>query len=67
MKVVIDGAEFEAVTVDSGEHQGTMLGHLLFLCPINHLPDVVKSIVRLSADDCLLYRRIKAMEDHIAL
>ena len=66
MKVVIDGEESDAVTVDSGVPQGTILSPLLFLCHINDLPDALKSTVRLFADDCLLYCCVKTMEDHIA-
>ena len=45
MKVVVNGEESEAVNVDSGVPQGTVLGPLLFLCHINDLPDAVKSRV----------------------
>ena len=67
MREVIDGEESEAVPVDSGVPQGTVLGPLLFLCHINDLPDAVKSTVRLFADVCLLYRQVKSTEDHISL
>ena len=67
MKVVVDGEESDSVTVDSGISQGTVLGPLLFLCPINDLPDAVKSTVRLFADECLLYRSIRNMDDHLVL
>ena len=56
MRVVIGDEESEAVPVDSRVPQGIMLGTLLFICHINDLPDIVKSTVRLFADDCLLYR-----------
>ena len=67
MKVVVDGEQSEEAEVLSGVPQGTVLGPLLFLCHINDLPDCVSSIVRLFADDCLLYRTIKTQADHIAL
>jgi hypothetical protein len=67
MKVVVEGEHSEAVHVDSGVPQGTVLGPLAFLCHINDLPDCVKSSVRLFADDCLLYRPIKSWQDHIDL
>jgi len=67
MKVVVDGEASESVGVDSGVPQGTVLGPLAFLCHINDLLDCVKSTVRLFADDCLLYRRIRSRQDHLKL
>ena len=67
MRVVIEGIQSEATTVDSGVPQGTVLGPLLFLCHINNLPECVSSQVRLFADDCLLYREISTFNDHVTL
>ena len=41
--------------------------HWSHKCHINDLPDVVKSQVRLFADDCVLYRPVKSQCDHIKL
>ena len=65
--VVVEGRRSGAVPVESGVPQGTVLGPLLFLLHINDLPSVVSSRVRLFADDCLLYRTIATVEDHVAL
>ena len=67
MQVVVNGESSELASVDSGVHQGTVLGPLLFLCHINDLPDQVESTVRLFADDCLLYRCIRSVWDHTLL
>ena len=67
MRVVVDGESSSEAPVVSGVPQGTVLGPLLFLCHINDLPERVSSSVRLFADDCLLYRRIRNHDDHLAL
>ena len=65
--VVVDGIQSDLVTVDSGVPQGTVLGPILFLLPINDLPSVISSKVRLFANDCQVYRKIKNKQDQIAL
>ena len=67
MKVVLEGESSDAVAVESGVPQGTVLGPILFLCHINDLPSCVESEVRLFADDCLLYRQINTLADHTTL
>ena len=68
MRVIVEGVESSETTVDSGVPQGTVLGPLLFLCHINDLPERTRSaIVRLFADDCLLYRTIRHLNDQLAL
>lgn len=67
MNVVVEGEHSDTAYVESGVPQGTVLGPIMFLCHINDLPDSVKSQVRLFADDCLLYREIKSMQDHVTL
>ena len=67
--VLIEGHRSHEDSVDSGVPQGTVLGPLLFLCYINDLPSVIHptTSMRLFADDCLLYRSISSLQDHLQL
>ena len=65
--VKIGDACSEEVLLPFGVPQGSVLGPILFLVMINDLPDCVKSIVRLFADDCVLYRCINNFEDCLIL
>ena len=67
MRVMVNGEYSSEAEVLSGVPQGTVLGPILFLVMINDLPDCVKSIVRLFADDCVLYRCINNFEDCLIL
>ena len=65
--MIVDGEASSDHYVESGVPQGTVLGPLLFLVHINDLHDCVKSSVRLFADDCLLFRPIRCLADHLTL
>jgi hypothetical protein len=64
---VPQGTVSSSLTMDSGVPQGTVLGSLLFLIHINDLPEVVSSQVRLFADDFLLDRKIRSLQDQLQL
>ncbi len=66
-RVVVDCAQSDAVHMDLGVPQGTVLGPLLFLLHINNLPQNVNSKVRLFVDDCLLYHEIHNEQDQLTL
>lgn len=65
--VVVNGKHSGWRRVTSGIPQGSVLGPILFIIYINDLPDVVKSIMLLFADDAKLYREIRSAADHTAL
>ena len=66
-QVIVDGSKSGASDVQSGVPQGTVMGPLLFLLFINDMPAVVDpgTRVRLYADDCLVYRCIKSIQDQL--
>ena len=68
-QVIVDGAKSDASDIRSGVPQGTVMEPLLFLLFIYDLPSVAHpgSSVRLFADDCLVYRPIKTLEDQLQL
>ena len=66
-KVLVNGEKSNPADVLSGVPQGIMLAPLLFLCYINDLPNLVKSKVRIYADDTLLYNKIHNINDCLQL
>ena len=62
-RVVVDGEASDTIHVESGVPQGTVLGPLMFLLYINDIGDNINSSIKLFADDCLLFRKIKTSED----
>ena len=60
---MLDGVSSEAVSVDLGVPQGTVLGPRLFLFYINDLQSRLTSKVRLFADDTIIYLTIANEDD----
>jgi len=66
-QVVIENKSRDVSPVTFGVPQGSVLGFLLFLLFINDLPRNIDSVVKLYADNVLMYRSIKNVSDHQAL
>ena len=60
-KFRIGGQISEEVRVTSGVPQGRVLGPLLFLAYVNDIWRNTVSIIRLFADDCVIYKKILIM------
>ena len=59
----VNGYTSDWADVSSGIPQGSVLGPVLFVLFINDLPDVVRSVVRIFADDTKLYGKATTEED----
>ena len=58
---------YVAFDVISGVPQGSVLGPTLILLYINDIVTDIQSTIRLFADDCLIYRHMKSLDDHCIL
>jgi len=67
MRVRVNGSFSNWAEVFSGVPQGSVLGPLLFLLFVNDLPNVIKSHIRMFADDTKIWRTIKDDTDSIWL
>jgi len=54
----VGGQLSEEVRIMSLAPQGSVLGPLLFLAYVNDISRNMESTTRLSADDCVIYRKI---------
>jgi hypothetical protein len=66
-RVVVAGTFSSWTEVLSGVPQGSVLGPLLFVCYINDLPDEVRSLIYLYADDSKIFREVNTVYDKEAL
>ena len=66
-QVVIEGSVSSSCGVTSGVPQGSVLGPALFLIYINDIAENINTQICLFADDCLIYRTINSIEDHLTL
>ena len=62
-RVIVNGSFSEWRDITSGIPQGSVLGPILFLIFIIDLPNVIKWLIKLFADDAELYQIIKSNQD----
>ena len=67
MRVRVNGSFSNLAEVFSGVPQGSVLGPLLFLLFVNDLPSVIKSHIRMFADDTKIWRTMKDSTDSMRL
>ena len=62
-RVCVRGSFSDWVNITSGVPQGSVLGPTLFIIFVNDMPDVIKSMLLMFADDTKLYRTITSSYD----
>ena len=62
-RVVLGSKKSNWQDVTSGIPQGSVLGPILFTIFINDMPEVVKSCMKLFADDAKIYKAIESFDD----
>ena len=60
-RVVVNGKLSTWADILSGIPQGSVLGPILFVILINDLPDVVRSTVKIFADDTKLFHAVRSL------
>ena len=66
--VLLEGVKSDNIQVTSGVPQGTVLGPILFLIYINDFHEYLNySTLRLFADDSIIYKEIRSIDDTIKL
>ena len=66
-KVRVNGAESEWEDVLSGVPQGSVLGPVLFILFVNDLPEMIKTKVKMYADDTKIYADVSNEENYYKL
>jgi hypothetical protein len=66
-RVVVNGKTSGWRPITSGIPQGSVLGPVLFVIYINDLPEAVRSMMFLFADDAKLYRHIQSQHDRVLM
>ena len=60
--MLLNGSYSDYSSIESGDPQGYVLGPLLFLVYINDLERIIKSNIKLFADDTMLFSIVKNPE-----